>query len=158
MLIITYLCCLINLIVSLKCFLKIFLTLSQADIKIAIEAGIIMNLDNEHEAEMVDELLKNQCKDFQPNIIGMRYSSDFLRGPKKLTIYPSWTEAKAKHCRIQTYLSTYFKPDCNFVDCCSVKYILWKFGLFQRYFWSQNVCFWTFEISFSTLSLILNFW
>ena len=59
------------------------MTLSQADIKIAIEAGIIMNLDNEHEAEMVDELLKNQCKDFQPNIIGMRYSSDFLRGPKK---------------------------------------------------------------------------
>ena len=61
-----------------------FLTLSQADIKIAIEAGIIMNLDNEHEAEMVDELLKNQCKDFQPNIIGMRYSLDFLRGPKKI--------------------------------------------------------------------------
>ena len=84
MLIITYLCCFINLIVSLKCFIKNFLTLSQADIKIAIEAGIIMNLDNEHEAEMVDELLKNQCKDFQPNIIGMRYSLDFLRGPKKI--------------------------------------------------------------------------
>ena len=42
-----------------------------------------MNLDNEHEAEMVDELLKNQCKDFQPNIIGMRYSSSFLRVPQK---------------------------------------------------------------------------
>ena len=77
------------------------MTLSQADIKIAIEAGIIMNLDNEHEAEMVDELLKNQCKDFQPNIIGMRYSSDFLRGPKKkLTKYSSWTEAKAKHYKL----------------------------------------------------------
>ena len=50
------------------------MTLSQADVKTAIEAGIIMNLDNEHEAEMVDELLKNECKDFQPNIIGMRYS------------------------------------------------------------------------------------
>ena len=72
-----------NLIIRLKCFLKIFLTLSQADIKTAIEAGIIMNLDNEHEAEMVDELLKNQCKDFQPNIIGMRYSSSFLRVPQK---------------------------------------------------------------------------
>ena len=59
------------------------MTLSQADIKTAIEAGIIMNLDNEHEAEMVDELLKNQCKDFQPNIIGMRYSLGFLRGPPK---------------------------------------------------------------------------
>ena len=59
------------------------MTLSQADIKTAIEAGIIMNLDNEHEAEMVDELLKNQCKDFQPNIIGMRYSSSFLRIPQK---------------------------------------------------------------------------
>jgi len=34
---------------------------TKADIKTAIEAGIIMNLDNEHEAEMVDELLKNQC-------------------------------------------------------------------------------------------------
>lgn len=45
---------------------------TKADIKTAIEAGIIMNLDNEHEAEMVDELLKNQCKDFEPNIIGMR--------------------------------------------------------------------------------------
>ena len=42
-----------------------------------------MNLDNEHEAQMVDELLKNQCKDFQPNIIGMRYSSSFLRVPQK---------------------------------------------------------------------------
>ena len=44
----------------------------KADIKTAIETGIVMNLDNEYEAEMVDELLKNQCKDFQPNIIGMR--------------------------------------------------------------------------------------
>ena len=38
----------------------------------AIETGIIMNLDNEHEAEVVDELLKNECKDFEPNVIGMR--------------------------------------------------------------------------------------
>ena len=71
-------------------------TLSQADIKIAIEAGIIMNLDNEHEAEMVDELLKNQCKDFQPNIIGMRYSSSFLRVPQKFDeIIKRWSEAES---------------------------------------------------------------
>ena len=72
------------------------MTLSQADIKIAIEAGIIMNLDNEHEAQMVDELLKNQCKDFQPNIIGMRYSSDFLRGPQKFDKISqlNWSQSK----------------------------------------------------------------
>ena len=40
--------------------------------KIALETGIIMNLDNEHEAEIVDSLLKNECQDFTPNIIGIR--------------------------------------------------------------------------------------
>jgi len=45
---------------------------TKADIKTALETGIIMNLDNEHEAEVVDELLKNECKDFEPNVIGMR--------------------------------------------------------------------------------------
>ena len=42
------------------------------DIKTALEAGIIMNLDNEHEAQVVDDLLKHQCKDFKPNVIGVR--------------------------------------------------------------------------------------
>ena len=31
-----------------------------------------MNLDNEQEAEMVDNLLKNECANFKPYIIGMR--------------------------------------------------------------------------------------
>ena len=38
----------------------------------AIEAGVVMNLDNEHEAEMADMLLKNQCKGFKPGSIGIR--------------------------------------------------------------------------------------
>lgn len=31
-----------------------------------------MNLDNEHEAELVDNLLKNECKNFQSASIGLR--------------------------------------------------------------------------------------
>jgi len=45
---------------------------TKADIKAAIEAGIIMNLDNEYEASIVDQLLNNECRDFEPPIIGMR--------------------------------------------------------------------------------------
>ena len=40
--------------------------------KTALEAGIIMNLDNEHEAEIVDDLIKNECKHFPASIIGIR--------------------------------------------------------------------------------------
>lgn len=31
-----------------------------------------MNLDNEYEASIVDQLLNNECRDFEPPIIGMR--------------------------------------------------------------------------------------
>ena len=31
-----------------------------------------MNLDNEYEACIVDQLLKNECRDFEPPVIGMR--------------------------------------------------------------------------------------
>jgi diaminopimelate decarboxylase len=41
-------------------------------LKTAIEAGVVMNLDNEHEAELVDNLLKNECKNFQSASIGLR--------------------------------------------------------------------------------------
>ena len=55
------------------CYVKISqMAQFQADIKGALEAGIIMNLDNEHEAEVLDQLLKNECKDFKPYIIGVR--------------------------------------------------------------------------------------
>lgn len=45
---------------------------TKSDIKTALESGVIMNLDNEHEAQVVDDLLKTQCRDFQPNVIGIR--------------------------------------------------------------------------------------
>ncbi len=50
---------------------------TKADIKKAIEAGVVMNLDNEHEAEMADNLLKNECQDFTPGTIGIRLFSYF---------------------------------------------------------------------------------
>ena len=31
-----------------------------------------MNLDNEYEASIVDQLLKNECRYFEPHVIGMR--------------------------------------------------------------------------------------
>ena len=40
------------------------------DIQTALEAGIIMNLDNEHEVKVVDDLLK--IKDFPPTVLGIR--------------------------------------------------------------------------------------
>ena len=41
-----------------------------------------MNLDNEHEAYIVDQLLKNECKDFKPYIIGIRYIYKKLKKKK----------------------------------------------------------------------------
>lgn len=38
----------------------------------AIKSGVVINLDNEHEMEMVDDLLKTACTGFNPPSIGLR--------------------------------------------------------------------------------------
>ena len=45
----------------MTCLLVLIIVFPQLDVKTALEAGIVMNLDNELEAEMVETLLKNEC-------------------------------------------------------------------------------------------------
>ena len=52
--------------------LKNLFTLLKVDIKTAIEMGIVINLDNEYEMEIVDDLLKTTCKGSKSPIIGLR--------------------------------------------------------------------------------------
>ena len=44
----------------------------QVDLKKALDLGVIINLDNEFEMEVVDELLKNECKGLETPSIGLR--------------------------------------------------------------------------------------
>jgi len=45
---------------------------SKVDLKKALDLGVIINLDNEFEMEVVDELLKNECKGLETPSIGLR--------------------------------------------------------------------------------------
>ena len=42
------------------------------DLKKALDLGVIINLDNEVEMQLVDDLLKKECKDTSTRSIGLR--------------------------------------------------------------------------------------
>ena len=44
----------------------------QVDIKTALEMGIVINLDNDYEMEIVDDLLETSCKGCKSPSIGLR--------------------------------------------------------------------------------------
>ena len=46
--------------------------LFRPELERAIRSGVVINLDNEHEMEMVDDLLKTTCAGFCPPSIGLR--------------------------------------------------------------------------------------
>ena len=45
---------------------------TQVDLKKALDLGVMINLDNEVEMEVVDDLLKNECKNTSTTSIGLR--------------------------------------------------------------------------------------
>ena len=59
------------MLVFLSCLIK-SIYFSRPELERAIQSGVVINLDNEHEMEMVDDLLKTTCVGLRPPSIGLR--------------------------------------------------------------------------------------
>lgn len=91
------------------------------DITRAIKAGVVMNLDNDYEMNLVDELLNSSCKQYRQSQIGLRINP--VVGPG--TIESLSTATKSSKFGLPITIET------------RVKVI----QLFERYDWLNGVHF-----------------
>jgi diaminopimelate decarboxylase len=55
-----------------KNFTKTFVGQYRPELERAIKAGVVINLDNEHEMDLIDQLLKTTCAGYSPPSVGLR--------------------------------------------------------------------------------------
>jgi diaminopimelate decarboxylase len=66
----------------------------------AIKSGVVINLDNEYEMEMVEDLLAGSCKGFHPYSIGLRINP--VVGAGSIDIMSTATKACFFNCLFST--------------------------------------------------------